>query len=216
VPHLHGEDFSAVIAQAQAMPGFCQDEPPHHITVGFGRQTLLDAADSVLDLIAARQLKHIFVVGGCDGTRNLRNYFTGLATAIPDNCLLLTLGCGKYRFNKLDFGTLGGLPRLLDTGQCNDSYTAVALALRLAEKLHCDINELPLSLVLSWFEQKAIVVLLTLLSLGVKNIYTGPTAPAFLTANLQAVLKKEFGLRTISTVEEDLAALLPADTSSVG
>ena len=216
VPHLHGEDFSAVIVQAQAMPGFCQDGPPHHITVGFGRQTLLDAADSVLDLIAARQLKHIFVVGGCDGTRNLRNYFTGLATAIPDNCLLLTLGCGKYRFNKLDFGTLGGLPRLLDTGQCNDSYAAVALALRLAEKLHCDINELPLSLVLSWFEQKAIVVLLTLLSLGVKNIYTGPTAPAFLTANLQAVLKKEFGLRTISTVEEDLAALLPADTSSVG
>ncbi len=169
---------------------------------------LLDAADSVIDLVKQQQLRHIFLVGGCDGNRVQRSYFTDLATAIPDDCLILTLGCGKYRFNKLNFGSLGGLPRLLDVGQCNDSYAAIVLAVRLAEKLNCDINELPLSLVLSWFEQKAIVVLLTLLSLGVKNIYTGPTAPGFLTENLQALLKKEFGLRPITTVSADLATAL--------
>ncbi|MGK6326545.1 hydroxylamine reductase [Erwinia sp. DT-104] len=208
VNHLHDDDFSAVIAQAQQMPGFSTSEIPRTITTGFGRQTLLDAADSVIELVKQHQLRHIFLVGGCDGNRVQRSYFTDLATAIPDDCLILTLGCGKYRFNKLAFGTLGGLPRLLDVGQCNDSYAAIVLAVRLAEKLNCDINDLPLSLVLSWFEQKAIVVLLTLLSLGVKNIYTGPTAPGFLTDNLQALLKKEFGLRPTSSVPADLATAL--------
>lgn len=208
VNHLQGDDFSAVIAQAQTMPGFPYSEIPCTITTGFGRQTLLDAADAVLDLVKQQQLRHVFLIGGCDGSRARRSYFTDLATAIPDDCLILTLGCGKYRFNRLDFGTLGGLPRLLDVGQCNDSYAAIMLAVSLAEKMNCSVNDLPLSLVLSWFEQKAIVVLLTLLSLGVKNIYTGPTAPAFLTDNLLALLEKEFGLRSISSVEEDLAALL--------
>lgn len=208
VNHLQGNDFSAVIAQAQSMPGFPYSEIPCCITTGFGRQTLLNAADGILEQVKQQRLRHIFLIGGCDGSRARRSYFTDLAAAIPEDCLILTLGCGKYRFNKLDFGTLGGLPRLIDTGQCNDSYAAIMLAVNLAEKLNCSINDLPLSLVLSWFEQKAIVVLLTLLALGVKNIYTGPTAPAFLTENLLAILKKEFGLRPIASVEADLAALL--------
>lgn len=208
VNHLDGDDFSAVIEQAQALSGFPGSELPHAITVGFGRQALLDAADSVIDLVAQNKLRHVFLIGGCDGSRAQRSYFTDLATAVPDDCLILTLACGKYRFNKLDFGTLAGLPRLLDVGQCNDSYAAITLAIRLAEKLNCGVNDLPLSLVLSWFEQKAIVVLLTLLSLGVKNIRTGPTAPAFLSRNVMALLEKEYGLQSITTVEHDLHAIL--------
>ncbi|WP_158783131.1 hydroxylamine reductase [Pantoea sp. BAV 3049] len=208
VNHLDGEDFSAVIEQAQALPGFPWSEIPHKITVGFGRQVLLDASDSVIDLVAQNKLRHVFLIGGCDGSREQRSYFTDLATAVPDNCLILTLACGKYRFHKLDFGTLEGLPRLLDVGQCNDSYAAITLAIRLAEKLNCGVNDLPLSLVLSWFEQKAIVVLLTLLSLGVKNIRVGPTAPAFLSENVLALLEKEFALQSVTTVENDLHAIL--------
>lgn len=208
VNHLDGDDFAPVIQQAQSMAGFPWSEIPHEITVGFGRRVLLDACDSIIDLATQKKLRHVFLVGGCDGSRDKRSYYTDLATAVPDDCLILTLACGKYRFNKLDFGTLEGLPRLLDVGQCNDSYAAIVLAVKLAEKLNCGINDLPLSLVLSWFEQKAIVVLLTLLSLGVKNIRTGPTAPAFLTDNLLAILKKEFGMIPVTTVENDLAAIL--------
>ena len=139
-----------------------------------------------------------------------RHYFTDFATSVPDDCLILTLACGKYRFNKLEFGDIEGLPRLVDAGQCNDAYSAIILAVTLAEKLGCGVNDLPLSLVLSWFEQKAIVILLTLLSLGVKNIVTGPTAPGFLTPDLLAVLNEKFGLRSITTVEEDMKQLLSA------
>lgn len=208
VSHLDGEDFTPVIEQAQTMPGFPWSEIPHEITVGFGRRVLLDACDSIIDLATQKKLRHVFLVGGCDGSRDKRSYYTDLAMAVPDDCLILTLACGKYRFNKLDFGTLEGLPRLLDVGQCNDSYAAIILAVKLAEKLNCGVNDLPLSLVLSWFEQKAIVVLLTLLALGVKNIRTGPTAPAFLTDNLLAILEKEFGMIPVTTVENDLAAIL--------
>lgn len=209
VQHLEGEDFSAVIAQAQAMPGFLHTEIEQLITVGFGRETLLGAADTVIDMVAAKQLRHVFLVGGCDGSRGERHYYTDFARAVPQDCLIMTLACGKYRFNTLDFGTIGALPRLLDVGQCNDAYSAIMLAVRLAEKLGCGVNDLPLTLVLSWFEQKAIVILLTLLSLGVKNIYTGPTAPAFLTDNLLAILNEKFGMRPITTVEADLAEMLP-------
>ncbi|YCI27984.1 hydroxylamine reductase [Erwinia sp. PK3-005] len=209
VNHLDGDDFSPVIAQAQTMAGFPWSEIPHEITVGFGRRVLLDACDSIIELATQKKLRHVFLVGGCDGSRDKRSYYTDLAMAVPDDCLILTLACGKYRFNKLDFGTLEGLPRLLDVGQCNDSYAAIVLAVKLAEKLNCGVNDLPLSLILSWFEQKAIVVLLTLLSLGVKNIRTGPTAPAFLTDNLLAILQKEFGMIPVTTVENDLAAILP-------
>ena len=209
VKHLEGEDFAPVIAQALAEPGFKYSEIEQEITVGFGRETLLGAADTVIDLVASKQLRHIFLIGGCDGSRGERSYFTDLARAVPDDCLIMTLACGKYRFNKLDFGTLGPLPRLLDVGQCNDAYSAIMLAVHLADKLGCGVNDLPLSLVLSWFEQKAIVILLTLLSLGVKNIATGPTAPAFLTENLLNVLNEKFGLRAITSVEDDLRQMLP-------
>jgi len=163
-----------------------------------------------IDLVSREKLRHIFLVGGCDGARGERNYFTDFATSVPDDCLILTLACGKYRFNKLDFGDIEGLPRLVDAGQCNDAYSAIILAVTLAEKLGCGVNDLPLSLVLSWFEQKAIVILLTLLSLGVKNIVTGPTAPGFFTPDLLAVLNEKFGLRSVTTVEQDMQQLLSA------
>lgn len=208
--HLTGDDFSEMINQALSMNGFPYTEIEHKITVGFGRQTLLSAADTVIDLVSQKKLRHVFLVGGCDGSRGERSYYTDFARSVPEDCLILTLACGKYRFNKLDFGTLEGLPRLLDVGQCNDAYSAIMLAVNLAEKLGCGVNDLPLSLILSWFEQKAIVILLTLLSLGVKNIYTGPTAPGFLTENLLNVLNEKFGMRSITTVEQDLAEILPA------
>ncbi|MFU2316707.1 hydroxylamine reductase [Rahnella sp. PCH160] len=208
VQHLEGEDFAPVISQALQLSGFPYSEIEQEITVGFGRQTLLSAADTVIDLVAAKKLRHIFLIGGCDGSRGERSYFTDLARSVPQDCAIMTLACGKYRFNKLDFGNIEGLPRLLDVGQCNDAYAAIILAVNLAEKLGCGVNDLPLSLVLSWFEQKAIVILLTLLSLGVKNIVTGPTAPAFLTDNLLAVLNEQFGLRSITSVEQDLKTML--------
>ncbi len=208
VKHLEGEDFSPVIAQARQLAGFPYSEIEHLITVGFGRQTLLDAADTVIDLVVRKKLRHVFLVGGCDGSRDERSYYTDFARAVPDDCLIMTLACGKYRFNKLDFGTLEGLPRLLDVGQCNDAYAAITLAVKLADKLGCGVNDLPLSMVLSWFEQKAIVILLTLLSLGVKNIYTGPTAPGFLTENLMAILNQQFGMRSITTVTQDMDTIL--------
>ena len=210
VSHLEGDDFGPVIAQAQQMGGFPYSEIEHLITVGFGRETLLGAADSLIDLVSREKLRHIFLIGGCDGARGERNYFTDFATSVPEDCLILTLACGKYRFNKLDFGNIEGLPRLVDAGQCNDAYSAIILAVTLAEKLGCGVNDLPLSLVLSWFEQKAIVILLTLLSLGVTNIVTGPTAPGFLTPDLLAVLNEKFGLRSVTTVEEDMQQLLSA------
>jgi hydroxylamine reductase len=208
VKHLDGEDFSPIIDQALSMDGFPYSEIEHLITVGFGRQTLLDAADTVIDLVARKKLRHVFLVGGCDGSREERSYYTDFARAVPEDCLIMTLACGKYRFNKLDFGMLEGLPRLLDVGQCNDAYAAITLAVKLADKLGCGVNDLPLSMVLSWFEQKAIVILLTLLSLGVKNIYTGPTAPGFLTENLMAVLHQQFGMRSITTVTQDMDTIL--------
>ncbi len=210
VSHLEGDDFAPVIAQAQKLAGFPYSEIEHMITVGFGRETLLGAADSLIDLVSRKKLRHIFLVGGCDGDREQRTYFTDFATSVPDDCLVLTLACGKYRFNKLDFGNIEGLPRLIDAGQCNDSYSAIILAVTLAEKLGCGVNDLPLNLVLSWFEQKAIVVLLTLLSLGVTNITVGPTTPGFLTPNLLAVLNEKFGLRPVTTVEQDMKMMLGA------
>jgi len=210
VNHLEGDDFSPVISQALLLKGFPYSEIEHLITVGFGRQTLLGAVDTLIDLVSREKLRHVFLVGGCDGARGERNYFTDFATQVPADCLILTLACGKYRFNKLDFGDIEGLPRLVDAGQCNDAYSAIMLAVTLAEKLGCGVNELPLSLVLSWFEQKAIVILLTLLSLGVTNIVTGPTAPGFLTPDLLAVLNEKFGLRQVTTVEQDMQQMLSA------
>ncbi|WP_210397530.1 hydroxylamine reductase [Motiliproteus sediminis] len=208
VRHIEGDDFSEVIACAEQQAGFLYEEIPHRITVGFGRNALMNAAPAVIEQIKQGNIRHFFLVGGCDGDKSERSYYTDFTQAAPDDTVILTLACGKFRFNKKPFGDINGIPRLLDIGQCNDSYSAIQLALALAKEFDCDINELPLNLVLSWFEQKAIVVLLTLLSLGVKNIRVGPSVPGFLTDNLLAVLNQEFGLTTIGTVEDDLATML--------
>lgn len=211
VKHLEeARDFSAIIEQALSLPGFQQTEIEHTITIGFARNTLLGAADTVLDLVTQKKLRHVFLVGGCDGSRDERNYYNEFAMNVPEDCAILTLGCGKYRFNKESFGTIEGLPRLLDVGQCNDAYSAIMLATHLANKLGCGVNDLPLTLVLSWFEQKAIVILLTLLALGVKNVYTGPTLPAFLTPNLVNIIVDKFALRPTGDAKKDLATILAA------
>lgn len=208
VTHVEGEDFSAVVDKALALEGFAYDEIPHMITIGFARNALMEAAPAVVENVKNGSIKHFFLVGGCDGDKNERSYFTDIAKSSPKDSIIMTLGCGKYKFNKLAFGDINGIPRLLDIGQCNDAYSAIQLAIALSEVFECEINELPLSLVLSWFEQKAIVILLTLLSLGVKNIRTGPTPPAFLTPNLVKALEDKFGLKTTTTVEADLNDIL--------
>ncbi|WP_351074545.1 hydroxylamine reductase [Shewanella sp. CAL98-MNA-CIBAN-0140] len=208
VTHVEGDDFSEVINKALALEGFIYDEIPHMITIGFARNALMAAAPTVVENVKNGSIKHFFLIGGCDGDKLERNYFTDLAKSVPDDSIILTLGCGKYKFNKLEFGDINGVPRLLDIGQCNDAYSAIQLALALKDIFECDLNDLPLSIVLSWFEQKAIVVLLTLLSLGVKNIRTGPSAPGFLTENLANILEQQFGLRTTTDVETDLKAMI--------
>lgn len=210
ITHIEGDDFRAAIDSALAMPGFEKSEEPHYTTTGFGRNALMQAAPAVIEQVKAGNIKHFFLIGGCDGDKSQRTYYTDLAKAIPDDSVILTLACGKFRFNDLAFGDINGIPRFLDIGQCNDSYSAIQLALALADAFGCGVNELPLSLVLSWFEQKAIVVLLTLLSLGIKDIRVGPTAPGFLTPNLIGVLNQQFGLKLISTVEQDLNDILKA------
>jgi hydroxylamine reductase len=208
VQHIANRDFSPVIAAALAAPGYEEDGPDESITVGFGHNAVLNAAPVVIDAVKSGAIRHFFLVGGCDGARSGRNYYTEFAQAVPNDCLILTLACGKYRFNKLDFGTIGGLPRLLDIGQCNDAYSAIQIAVALANAFQCGVNELPLSLVLSWYEQKAVAILLTLLYLGIKNIRIGPTLPAFLTPSVLALLHEKFNLMAITTPEEDLKAIL--------
>jgi hydroxylamine reductase len=210
VRHITDRDFTPVIEAALAAEGFAQDEPEKTILVGFGRASLLGAQDKVLDLVKEGKIRHVFLIGGCDGARSGRNYYTELAMAVPNDCVILTLACGKYRFNKLDFGEIDGVPRLLDVGQCNDAFSAVQLAVSLAEKLGTDVNSLPLSLILSWYEQKAVAILLSLLHLGIKNIRLGPTLPAFITPQVLEVLVEKFGIMPITTPEEDLKAILGA------
>ena len=173
-----------------------------------GMSAILANAGKVVDAVKAGQLKHFFLIGGCDGAKAGRNYYTEFATSVPDDCAVLTLGCAKYRFNKLEFGDIGGLPRLLDCGQCNDAYSAIKVAGALAQAFGCGINELPLSLVISWFEQKAVAVLLTLLHLGVRNIRLGPDLPAFVSPGVLGILVERFGLQGITTAEADLQACL--------
>jgi hydroxylamine reductase len=208
VKHIADQDYSPVIAAALAAPGFAEDGSDEEITVGFAHHAVLSVAGTVVDAVKSGAIRHFFLIGGCDGARSGRSYYTELAEAVPDDCLVLTLGCGKYRFNKLDFGQIGGLPRLLDLGQCNDTYSALQIALALAKAFDCGVNDLPLSLVLSWYEQKAVAILLTLLHLGVRNMRIGPTLPAFLSPGVLALLKEKFNLMAIKTPEEDLAAML--------
>ena len=183
-PVLRVRDFTPVIESALAAPGFIADAPPKTITIGFGRNAVMGVADKVIDAVKQGKIRHFFLVGGCDGAKAGRNYFTELTQKLPDDCVVLTLACGKYRFNKLEFGDIGGIPRLLDIGQCNDAYSAIQIAVALAGAFNCGVNELPLSMVLSWYEQKAVAVLLSLLHLGIKNIRLGPSLPAFVTPSV--------------------------------
>jgi len=188
--------------------GFKEDQEPHEILVGFGHNATLSNADKIIDAVKSGKLRHFFLIGGCDGARPGRNYYTDFAKQVPEDCIILTLACGKYRFNKLDFGEVAGLPRLLDVGQCNDAYSAVRIALALADAFDTDVNGLPLSIILSWYEQKAVADLLALLSLGVKNIHLGPSLPAFISPNVLQYLVDTFDLTPISTPEKDLATCL--------
>ncbi len=208
VTHIEGDDFSVVIEKARELPGFEYDELPHLILIGFARNALMNAAPAVINAVKAGDIKHFFLIGGCDGDKAKRSYFKEFAESVPKDSVILTLACGKFKFNKLEFGDINDIPRLLDIGQCNDAYSAIQLALALAEAFECGVNDLPLSLILSWFEQKAIVILLTLLSLGIKNIHVGPTAPAFLTDNLLDVLVDRFDLKLTTTVDQDINAIL--------
>lgn len=204
IRHINDGDFSAVVKAASALPGFTKTEEEKTVTVGFGREAVLGVADKVIEAVKSGDLKHFFLIGGCDGAAPGRNYYTEFAEAVPEDSMILTLGCGKYRFNSHDFGTVAGLPRLLDMGQCNDAYSALVVAQALAGAFECGVNDLPLSLIVSWFEQKAAAVFLTLLALGVRNVRLGPTLPAFLTPALLDVLVNRFGIRPIGEAEADI------------
>jgi hydroxylamine reductase len=208
VKYIADQDYTPVISAALAAKGYDQDGSDEEITVGFGHNAVLSVADRVIAAVKAGSIRRFFLIGGCDGARSGRSYYTELAEAIPNDCMILTLACGKFRFNKLEFGEIGGLPRLLDVGQCNDTYSALQIALALAKAFECGVNDLPLSLVLSWYEQKAVAVLLTLLHLGVRNIRIGPTLPAFLSPAVLDLLHDNFNLMAIKTADEDLAAML--------
>ncbi len=202
------KDFAPVIEAALAAPGFAEDAEAKTIPIGFARNAVMGAAETVVEAVKGGQIRHFFLIGGCDGAKPGRNYYTQFAQAVPDDCVILTLACGKYRFNKLDFGTIGGLPRLLDCGQCNDAYSAIRVASALAEAFDCGVNDLPLSFILSWYEQKAVAILLTLLHLGVRDMRLGPSLPAFVTPAALDILAEKFNVSPIGTAEDDLAACL--------
>ena len=202
------KDFSEIINKALELGGYEEDQEPHEILVGFGHHATLSNAETIVNAVKDGKIRHFFLIGGCDGARPGRNYYTEFAKMVPDDCVILTLACGKYRFNKLDFGEVAGLPRLLDVGQCNDAYSAVRIATALADAFGTDVNGLPLSFIISWYEQKAVADLLALLSLGVKGIFLGPTLPAFLSPNVLQYLVDTFDLRPISTPEDDLKTCL--------
>lgn len=208
------KDFTPVIEKALALGGYTKDQHMTginggiQVTTGFSHGTVLSVADQVIEAVKNGDIKHFFLVGGCDGARVGRNYYTEFVKQSPADSIILTLACGKYRFNDLDLGTIGGLPRIMDMGQCNDAYGAIKVAIALAEAFECDVNELPLSMVLSWYEQKAVCILLTLFYLGIKNIHLGPTLPAFISPNVLNFLVENYGISPISTPEEDLKKLL--------
>ena len=202
------KDFSEIIDKALELGGYKEDQDPHEILVGFGHHATLSHAETIVNAVKEGKIRHFFLIGGCDGARPGRNYYTEFAKKVPKDCVILTLACGKYRFNKLEFGEVAGLPRLLDVGQCNDAYSAVRIATALADAFDTDVNGLPLSLIISWYEQKAVADLLALLSLGIKGIYLGPTLPAFLSPNVLQYLVDTFDLRLISTPDDDLKSCL--------
>ncbi len=208
------KDFTPVIEKALELGRYSKEQEFTGInggsilTTGFGHGTVLSVADKVVDAVKNGDISHFFLVGGCDGARTGRNYYTEFVKKSPKDSIILTVACGKYRFNDLDLGEIGGLPRIMDMGQCNDAFSAIKVAIALAEAFECGVNELPLSMVLSWYEQKAVCILLTLLHLGIKNIYLGPTLPAFISPNILNFLVENYGISPISTPEEDLKKIL--------
>lgn len=210
VTHIKDRDFSPAIECALAEPGFQEDQIEQTITTGFARNSVLNVADKVIDAVKSGDIKHFFLIGGCDGAKPGRNYFTDFAENAPDDTVMLTLGCGKFRFNKENHGDIGGIPRVLDMGQCNDAYSAVQVAVALSEAFECEVNDLPLTLIVSWFEQKAAAVLLSLLALGIKNIHLGPTLPAYLSPNVVNFLVDTFDLKPTGDAKEDIQEILKA------
>ncbi len=208
VSHIVEKDFTPVIEKALEMPGFTEDQEGKSVMVGFARNAVMGVAPQVIEAVKNKAIRHFFLVGGCDGAKPGRDYYTKFVEKVPEDCVVLTLACGKFRFFDQDLGDIGGIPRLLDVGQCNDAYSAIQIAVALAGAFECGVNDLPLSMVLSWYEQKACVILLTLLHLGIKDIRLGPSLPAFITPNVLDVLVKNFNIMPISTPDEDLKAIL--------
>ena len=208
VAHIADQDFKPLIDRALALPGFGDDSDKGEVTVGFARNAVLGVADKVIEAVKNKDIRHFFLVAGCDGAKPGRNYYTEFVEKVPQDCIVLTLACGKFRFYDKQMGDIGGIPRLLDAGQCNDAYSAVQIANALADAFGVGVNELPLSLIISWYEQKAVCVLLALLHLGIKGIRLGPSLPAFLTPNVLDTLVKNFDIMPIGTADEDLKAIL--------
>ncbi|MEJ5377472.1 MAG: hydroxylamine reductase [bacterium] len=208
VVHIQGRDFGPLIQRALELPGFDQDLEKDHVMVGFGRNAVMGVAQQVIDAVKSGAIKHFFLVGGCDGAKPGRSYYSEFVEKVPKDCVILTLACGKFRFFDKKLGDIGGIPRLLDVGQCNDAYSAIQIAMALSQAFNVGVNQLPLSLILSWYEQKAVAILLTLLHLGIKNIRLGPSLPAFISPGVLQVLVKNFEIKPITTPEEDLKAIL--------
>jgi hydroxylamine reductase len=207
--HIAGKNFGPVIEKARAMEGFTADADKGAVTVGFGRNAVLGVADTVIAAVQSKAIRHFFLVGGCDGAKPGRDYYTRFVEQVPADCMVLTLACGKFRFFDKDLGSIGGIPRLLDVGQCNDAYSAIKIAVALADAFKCGVNDLPLSMILSWYEQKAVAILLTLLHLGIKDIRLGPSLPAFVTPAVLQVLVDAFGIKPVADdPAKDLAAIL--------
>jgi hydroxylamine reductase len=208
IPHITDLNFKPVIERALELPGFADDRIAQEVTVGFARNAVLGVADQVVAAVKGGDVRHFFLVAGCDGAKPGRNYYTEFVEKVPRDCIVLTLACGKYRFFDQDLGDIGGIPRLLDAGQCNDAYSALQIAMALSQAFNVDVNELPLSLIISWYEQKAVCVLLALLHLGIRGIRLGPSLPAFITPNVLDALVKNFDIKPIGSAEEDLKAIL--------
>ena len=212
VTHISDKNFTPAIERALALPGFAEDSDGKTVTVGFGRNTVMGVAGTVIEAVKNKAIRHFFLVAGCDGAKPGRNYYTEFVEKAPKDTVILTLACGKFRFFDKELGDIGGIPRLLDVGQCNDAYSAVQIAVALSKAFNVGVNDLPLSMILSWYEQKAVAILLTLLYLGIKNIRLGPSLPAFITPNVLDFLVKNFNIMPISTPEADLKAILGIKT----
>ncbi|HBG92365.1 MAG TPA: hydroxylamine reductase, partial [Nitrospiraceae bacterium] len=214
IQHISNGDFTSVVEKALALPGFPEDMEGKTVMTGFARNAVLSVADKIIEAVKSKDIRHFFLVAGCDGAKPGRNYYTEFVEKVPKDCVVMTLACGKFRFFDKDLGDIGGIPRLLDIGQCNDAYSAIQIAVALSKAFNVNVNDLPLSIVLSWYEQKAVAILLTLLYLGIKDIRLGPSLPAFVTPNVLDVLVEKFNIKPITTPSEDLAEILGNDAET--